>query len=200
MITWPVIKSRRLLCTLYSRFVSSASHQTAPVSNRVYWLASGDIYRNLAFETTLFNRKERYVVDKKTTTHSTRAADIIMWRSNPCVVIGRNQLVWLETNPREVEGRGWQLARRMSGGGAVFHDAGNLNVSFLEARSIMSRRKCMQFLQSTLTTKWPRLNILVGPRHDLWLLPKGFDADPDSKEVRVHKRQRTFDSLERISN
>ncbi|KAL5965824.1 Lipoyltransferase 1 mitochondrial [Taenia solium] len=151
-----------------------------PTPNRVYWLSSGSIYRNLAFETTLFNNKTRYATGLSS---QTRPADVVIWRSDPCVVIGRNQIAWLEANPREVEGRGWLLARRMSGGGAVFHDHGNLNISFLESRKNFDRRKCMEFLQQTLMSRWTKLNVFIGPRHDLWLLPPGLSVDVNVKKV-----------------
>ncbi|VDN97077.1 unnamed protein product [Rodentolepis nana] len=150
---------------------------TRPV-NRIYWLASGDIFRNLAFEVCFYDNRARYAIEEGS---QHRPADMIFWRSDPCVVIGRNQNVWLETSPREIEGRGWRLARRMSGGGAVFHDHGNLNISFLEAKKYYDRQKCMELLRDNLVKNWPKLNIFVGPRYDLWLLPEGLsstDLDP----------------------
>ncbi|KAL5111827.1 Lipoyltransferase 1 mitochondrial [Taenia crassiceps] len=151
-----------------------------PTPNRVYWLSSGNIYRNLAFETTLFNTSTRYAADSSS---QTRPADVVMWCSDPCVVIGRNQIAWLEANPREVEGRGWRLARRMSGGGAVFHDHGNLNISFLESRKNFDQRKCMEFLQQILMSRWTKLNVFIGPRLDLWLLPPDLSVDVNIKKV-----------------
>ncbi|KAM7541650.1 hypothetical protein Aperf_G00000033773 [Anoplocephala perfoliata] len=156
------------LCVARPPIIRGFASVTGP--NRVYWLTSGDIFRNLAFEVCCYDNRKRYAIEENS--HD-RPADILIWRSDPCVVIGRNQNAWLETNPREIEGRGWRLARRMSGGGAVFHDHGNLNVTFLEARKYCDRRKCMEFLQRALMKKWPHLNIFVGPRFDLWLLPEG---------------------------
>nr|CDS35006.1 Lipoyltransferase 1 mitochondrial [Hymenolepis microstoma]CUU97940.1 Lipoyltransferase 1 mitochondrial [Hymenolepis microstoma] len=154
---------------------------TRPV-NRIYWLASGDIFRNLAFEVCFYDNRARYAIAEGS---RHRPADMLFWRSDPCVVIGRNQNVWLETSPREIEGRGWRLARRMSGGGTVFHDHGNLNISFLEAIKYYDRRKCMEFLRDNLVKNWPKLNIFVGPRYDLWLLPEGLSsADLDPGKVR----------------
>ncbi|VDL60725.1 unnamed protein product [Hymenolepis diminuta] len=149
--------------------------------NRIYWLASGDIFRNLAFEVCFYDNRARYAVEEGS---QYRPADMLFWRSDPCVVIGRNQNVWLESSPREIEGRGWQLARRMSGGGAVFHDHGNLNISFLEAKKHFDRQKCMEFLRDSLMKRWPKLNIFVGSRYDLWLLPDDLSlADLDPSKI-----------------
>uniref|UniRef100_A0A183SDM0 BPL/LPL catalytic domain-containing protein n=2 Tax=Schistocephalus solidus TaxID=70667 RepID=A0A183SDM0_SCHSO len=159
------------------RCLSSLSTSRA---NTVFWLNSGDIFRNLAFEATLFADKQHYQNDSA---GGRRLADAVLWKSDPCVVIGLHQNAWLEANPQEVQRRGWRLARRMSGGGAVFHDFGNLNVSFVESRSTLERRKCMEFLQRVLMRHWAHLNVFVGPRYDLWLLPAGLRDADNPKEV-----------------
>jgi lipoate-protein ligase A len=59
--------------------------------------------------------------------------DIFMlWQNEPTVVIGKNQNVYAEIDTELAAARGIHIARRITGGGAVYHDLGNVNYSFIK--------------------------------------------------------------------
>ncbi|MBP0990396.1 MAG: lipoate--protein ligase [Oscillospiraceae bacterium] len=69
---------------------------------------------------------EEYMLDRK-------SDDIIMlWRNSDAVIIGRNQNAIEEMNLDYIKEHNITVIRRLTGGGAVFHDLGNLNFTFIK--------------------------------------------------------------------
>ena len=78
---------------------------------RLFVSDSHDVFANLAFEESLMREE---------------GESAFLWVNDPCVVIGRNQNPYYEADVAYLDAHGIALARRLTGGGAVYHDAGNL--------------------------------------------------------------------------
>lgn len=99
-----------------------------------------DPYYNLAFEEYVFTQMdplEQY---------------FILWQNYNSIVVGRFQNTAEEINRAFVEERGIRVARRLSGGGAVYHDAGNLNYTFIVSHDAAPELNFRGFVTPVLQT------------------------------------------------
>lgn len=71
---------------------------------------------------------------------------LLFYINEPSIIIGRNQNTLEEVDQEYVEKKGIKVVRRISGGGAVYHDFGNLNFSFM---TDFHRSKLNNFKQFT---------------------------------------------------
>ncbi len=58
----------------------------------------------------------------------------MLWQNEPTVVIGKNQNAYAEVNLSYAKEHGIHVSRRITGGGAVYHDTGNINYTFISAK------------------------------------------------------------------
>ena len=71
----------------------------------------------------------------------------MLWRNAPSVIVGRHQNTLAEINLNYVKQNDIKVVRRLSGGGAVFHDLGNLNFTFME--NVKNNGKLIDFQKYT---------------------------------------------------
>ena len=76
-----------------------------------------DPHYNLAFEEYVFKSLKEDIV--------------LLWRNGPSIIVGKNQNTVEEINMDYVKKNNIKVVRRVTGGGAVYHDLGNLNFSFI---------------------------------------------------------------------
>ncbi len=101
-----------------------------------FYIGDGvDPYVNLA--------KEKYLFD----TVSEDCLLLYLWQNQNTVVIGKNQNAFSECRTELLKEEGGKLARRLSGGGAVFHDLGNLNFTFICSTENLNIKKHMEVIQ-----------------------------------------------------
>ena len=75
---------------------------------------------------------------------------LFLWRNGPSVILGRNQNPFAECSPELLQKDGVFLVRRKSGGGAVYHDGGNLNITMVCKSCPQALQNNFRFLQKAL--------------------------------------------------
>lgn len=151
--------------------------------HQIYQSLSTDPYVNLSIEHFLLENAPD------------DSSILFLYINKPCVVIGRNQNPWLETglhalyndrraNSPEIDDA--VFVRRRSGGGAVFHDEGNLNYSVISPRTSFTRDKHAEMMVRALH-RVGAVNTSVNDRHDIVITPPEDLAQRDSNEPPFRK-------------
>ena len=115
---------------------------------------------------------------------------LYLWKNRRTVVIGQNQNPYSEVNVEALEVDGGYLMRRKTGGGAVYHDDGNINFSFVVPKSLYDQKRQFSVIQRAVesfglhTELSGRNDILVGTPSDISptsdLRPLTSDLSPTS--------------------
>lgn len=143
-----------------TRFASSTKQQQPPVDQdeikkSVFISQSTDIYTNLALEDWFYRNSDL-----------NKHHVLLLWRNEPTVVVGRHQNPWVEANVPVLDDNHISLARRNSGGGTVYHDLGNLNLSFFTPRDRYNRNYNLNIITRALYREWG-LKSEINKREDI---------------------------------
>lgn len=114
---------------------------------------STNVFVNQGIELALFDKVEE------------GEAILYLWTNENTVVIGRNQDAYQEVNVDLLESEGGLLARRLSGGGAVYHDLGNINFTFFGRTGDFDVERNRKILLSALNSLG--LNATLTGRNDI---------------------------------
>ena len=102
-----------------------------------------------------------------------------LWKNERTVVVGYNQNPFAECNVRLLLDQGGHLMRRGTGGGAVYHDLGNINFSFIVDKSLYDVRKQLSVIQDALLSYG--LQTEISGRNDLTCGGRKFSGNAFAK-------------------
>ena len=130
----------------------------ATFNPRIVKSRSTDPFYNLTYEEMLLQTLEENDVV------------LLLWQNESSVILGRNQNVWRECRLKELEMGTGSIVRRRSGGGAVFHDLGNINFSFITHRKNYNLESQMNIVIKAL--KLLGIEAIVNERNDILVQKK----------------------------
>lgn len=116
---------------------------------------------------------ENYLVEH------TECITLYLWRNRRTVVIGQNQNPFSEVNVEALEADGGYLMRRKTGGGAVYHDDGNINFSFVVPKSLYDQRRQFAVIQRAVESFG--LHTELSGRNDILAEGRKFSGNAFSK-------------------
>lgn len=94
----------------------------------------------------------------------------LLYINGPAVVIGKHQNPWKECNMQLLGERSIPLLRRISGGGTVYHDQGNINWSFIGPKNGFSQEENLELIKQSAArfSGLPETDFTVGERGDIF--------------------------------
>ncbi len=124
------------------------------------------IKKLLIYKSLSFNPHENLAVEKYLLDFCPADTLILyLWQNENTVVIGKNQNPWTECKCRELEADGGYLARRLSGGGAVFHDKGNLNFTFITTTENNDLKRNLEIIKKAC--EYTNIKVEISGRNDI---------------------------------
>lgn len=130
---------------------------------------------NLALEQYVFDRMPR------------EESYFMLWQNSPSIIIGKYQNTLEEINAAYVRERGIRVTRRLSGGGAVYHDLGNINYTYIVDGSIDSQMNMAAFCEPLIRTlRSFGIQAELSGRNDITIEGKKFSGNAQySREGRI---------------
>ncbi|MDD7463058.1 MAG: lipoate--protein ligase family protein [Anaerococcus sp.] len=142
---------------------------------RIIDLKSTNPYKNVASEYAYYTNLDKDQVI------------FLLWQNSPCVVMGRNQNAYQELDLEFINKENILPVRRFTGGGAVYHDLGNLNFTFISSQKNKDMDKWMAIVLKALEKS--KIRGKLDGRNDLTVDGKKFSGMAfieDEEKFMVH--------------